>query len=259
MPPVDFSEHNPSKIEPGLIFWQVQWHEWVGSTNDLAGRLAEQGAAEGCVVVAEAQSAGRGRHGRAWSSPAGAGLYVSAVLRPRTDVVPLVTIAAGVAIADAIQAATGLDATLKWPNDVFVGGRKLAGILAEAGSSPTGVQHVVLGFGVNVLPAAFPSDVASRATSLEGELGRPIDRGLLLNTCLDRLASRYGDLHQGRIMSVVDAWRARAAPMLRRRVEWEAGHTRGYGIAESIDETGALLIRTDHGIVRVISGEVRWI
>ena len=134
-----------------------------------------------------------------------------------------VTIAAGVAIADAIQAATGLDTTLKWPNDVFVGGRKLAGILAEAGSSPTGVQHVVLGFGVNVLPAAFPPDVASRATSLEGELGRPIDRGLLLNTCLDHLASRYGDLHQGRIMSVVDAWRARAAPMLRRRVEWEAG------------------------------------
>ena len=259
MPPVDFSEHNPSKIKPGLIFWQVQWHECVGSTNDLAGRLAEQGAPEGCVVVAEAQSAGRGRHGRAWSSPAGAGLYVSAVLRPRTDVVPLVTIAAGVAIADAIQAATGLDTTLKWPNDVFVGGRKLAGILAEAGSSPTGVPHVVLGFGLNVLPAAFPSDVASRATSLEGELGRPIDRGLLLNTCLDHLASRYGDLHQGRIMSVVDAWRARAAPMLRRRVEWEAGHTRGHGIAESIDETGALLIRTDHGIVRVISGEVRWI
>ena len=251
-------EQNSPKSIPGLISWQVHRHERVTSTNDLAARLAEQGAPEGCVVVAEAQSAGRGRHGRAWSSPAGAGLYVSTVLRPRSEVVGLVTIAAGVAIAEAIQAATGLDPTLKWPNDVFVGGRKLAGILAEAGSSPAGAHHVVLGFGINVLPAAFPPDVASRATSLEGELGRPIDRALLFNACLDRLASRYGDLHQGRLLSVVDAWRARAAPMLGRRVEWEAGHTHACGIAESIDETGALLIRTDKGIVRVISGEVRW-
>ena len=243
-----------------MIFeWQIQRHEVVTSTNDLAARLAEQGAAEGCVVVAEAQSAGRGRQGRAWSSPAGAGLYVSAVLRPRSDVVPLVTIAAGVAIAEAIQTTTGLDTVLKWPNDLFVGTRKLAGILAEAGSSPTGAHHVVLGFGVNVLPAAFPPDLASRATSLEGELGRPVDRGFLLNACLDRLAIRYQDLHHGRILSVLDAWRARAAPMLRRRVEWEAGDTRASGIAESIDDTGALLIRTDDGIVRVISGEVRWI
>jgi BirA family transcriptional regulator, biotin operon repressor / biotin---[acetyl-CoA-carboxylase] ligase len=184
---------------------------------------------------------------------------VSAVLRPRSDIVPLVTIAAGVALAEGVQAATGLDPTLKWPNDLCVASRKLAGILAEAGSSPTGVQHVVVGFGINVLSAAFPPDVASRATSLEGELGRPIDRGVLLNACLERLASRYEELRQGRITFVLDAWRARAAPMLRRRVEWDRGDTRAYGIAEGIDELGALLIRTDEGIVRIISGEVRWI
>ena len=259
MTPTAFPEQNSQKIRPGLISWQVHRHERVTSTNDLAAQLAEQGAAEGCVVVADAQTVGRGRHGRAWSSPAGAGLYVSAVLRPRPDVVPLVTIGAGVAIAEAIRDATGLDPSLKWPNDIFVGGRKLAGILAEAGSSAAGVLHVVLGFGINVLPAAFPPDVASRATSLEGELGRSIDYSLLLNACLDRLASRYADLQQGRVLSVVDAWRARAAPMLRRRVEWETGHTLASGVAEGIDETGALLIRTENGIVRVISGEVRWI
>jgi BirA family biotin operon repressor/biotin-[acetyl-CoA-carboxylase] ligase len=252
-------EPKRQKVEPGSTFWQVQRHGRVTSTNDLAGRLAEQGAAEGCVVVADAQSAGRGRQGRSWHSPDGAGLYVSAVLRPRSDVVPLLTIAAGVAIAEGIQSAIGLDPALKWPNDLFVGNRKLAGILAEAGSSPTGAQHVVLGFGINVLPAAFPPDVASRATSLEGEIGRSIDRGVLLNACLDRLASRYEDLQRGRITLVLDAWRRRAAPMLRRRVEWETGDTRAHGIAESIDETGALLIRTDDGIVRIISGEVRWI
>ena len=256
---IQVPEHKSPKSKPGFISWQVYRYEQVTSTNDLAARLAEQGAAEGSVVVAEAQLSGRGRQGRTWSSPEGAGLYVSAVLRPRSDVVRLVTIAAGVAIAEAIQAATGLDPALKWPNDLFVGNRKLAGILAEAGSSPTGEQHIVLGFGVNVLPAAFPPDVASRATSLEGELGRPIDRPLLLNACLDRLATRYEDLHHERIRPVLDAWRARAAPTLRRRVEWEAGDARAHGIAESIDDTGALLIRTDDGIVRVISGEVRWI
>jgi BirA family transcriptional regulator, biotin operon repressor / biotin---[acetyl-CoA-carboxylase] ligase len=181
------------------------------------------------------------------------------VLRPRADVVPLVTIAAGVAIAEGIEAATGLDPTLKWPNDVFVGGRKLAGILAEAGSAATRVQYVVVGFGINVLPAAFPPEVASRATSLEGELGRPIDSTLLLSACLDRLASRYADLRSARAASVADAWRVRAAALLRRPVEWALGDTFACGVAESIDDTGALLVRTDAGVVRVISGDVRWI
>jgi BirA family biotin operon repressor/biotin-[acetyl-CoA-carboxylase] ligase len=241
------------------MFWQVDRCDVVTSTNDVAAHLAEQGVPEGRVVVAEAQSAGRGRHGRAWASPPGAGLYVSAVLRPRPDVVRLVTIAAGVAIAEGIQAATGLDPSLKWPNDVFVGGRKLAGILAEAGSAPGGVQHIVLGFGINVLPAAFPPDVASRATSLEGELGRSIDRNLLLAACLDRLAVRYADLREGRMPQVLDAWRLRAAPMLRRRVECDVGDARTSGVAETVDDTGALLVRTDSGIVRIISGDVRWI
>jgi len=239
--------------------WQIHRYQDVASTNDVAAQLAERGADEGSVVVAEAQSAGRGRHGRAWSSPAGAGLYVSTVLRPRPEVALLLTIAAGVSIAEGIQAASGLSPSVKWPNDVFVGARKLAGVLAEAGMSATGVSHVVVGFGINVLPAAFPPDVASRATSLEGELGRPVDRGLLLSACLDGLASRYADLQQGRAASVLDAWRARAATMLRRPVEWDRGDTRSRGVAENIDDTGALLVRTDAGLVRVISGEVRWL
>jgi len=239
--------------------WQIHRYQDVASTNDVAAQLAERGADEGSVVVAEAQSAGRGRHGRTWSSPAGAGLYVSTVLRPRPEVALLLTIAAGVSIAEGIQAASGLSPSVKWPNDVFVGARKLAGILAEAGMSATGVSHVVVGFGINVLPAAFPPDVASRATSLEGELGRPVDRGLLLSACLDGLASRYADLQEGRAASVLEAWRARAATMLRRPVEWDRGDIRSRGVAENIDDTGALLVRTDAGLVRVISGEVRWL
>jgi BirA family biotin operon repressor/biotin-[acetyl-CoA-carboxylase] ligase len=242
-----------------IVDWQIHRYQDVASTNDVAAQLAERGADEGCIVVAEGQSAGRGRHGRAWSSPPGAGLYVSAVLRPRPAAASLLTIAAGVSIAEGIQVATGLQVHVKWPNDVLSGGRKLAGILAEAGTSPDGQPHVVLGFGINVLPASFPPDIAPRATSLEGELGRQVDRGLLLAACLDGLASRYADLQQGRTALVLDAWRARAAPMLRRLVEWDRGAARSRGLAENIDETGALLVRTDAGVVRVISGEVRWL
>jgi BirA family biotin operon repressor/biotin-[acetyl-CoA-carboxylase] ligase len=240
------------------ITWRLHHYDHVSSTNDVAARLAEQGANEGCVVVAEEQSAGRGRHGRVWSSPVGAGLYVSVVLRPRAGT-RLVTIAAGVAIAEAVQAASGLEASVKWPNDLYAGGRKLAGILAEAGASEGGIPHLVLGFGVNVRQAALPPDLTSRATSIESELGRPVDRDLLLESCLEHLAIRYADLQEGRAAAVLEAWRRRAASTLWRRVEWECGQTQARGVAENIDDDGALLVRVGEDVVRVISGEVRWI
>ena len=271
----------------GLFARQMLWYPDVPSTNDLAAALAEGGAREGCVVVANAQSGGRGRQGRTWVSPPGAGLYVSAVLRPAEHAVPLLTIAAGVAVADGIHAATGLAPDLKWPNDVFVGGRKVAGVLAEASSSAVradlppppwlprtaearsakagqvgpnrGIEYVVLGFGINVMPAVYPAEVAIRATNLEEELGRAVDRGLLLAECLCGLAARYGDLQRGRIDAVVAAWRRRAASMLGRRVQWNAGGGAIEGVADDIDDTGALLVRTHTGLARVTAGEVRWV
>jgi BirA family biotin operon repressor/biotin-[acetyl-CoA-carboxylase] ligase len=245
----------------GIFREHIVWYTDATSTNDLAAAMAERGVAEGRVVVANAQSAGRGRQGRTWVSPPGAGLYMSAVLRPRERALPLLTIAAGVAVAEGIQAATGLAADVKWPNDVYVHGRKVAGILAEASSANAGgaIQHVILGAGINVMPAAYPSQVAGRATSLEAELGRPVDRGLLLAEYLCSLAARYDDLQSGRSATVAGAWRARAAAMLGRRVQWEgAGATRD-GVALDIDDTGALVVRTATGPVRVTAGEVRWV
>ena len=237
---------------------QMLWYPDVPSTNDLAAALAESGAREGCVVVANGQSAGRGRLGRSWASPSGAGLYVSLVLRPAEHALPLLTIAAGVGVADGIQTATGLVPDLKWPNDVFVGGRKAAGVLAEATSSAAGT-YVVLGFGINVSPAAYPPEVADRATSLEREVGRAVDRGLLLTECLCGLAERYQDLTSGRREAVLEAWRGRAASMRGRSVQWnEAGGVRE-GVAESIDDTGALVVRTSAGLARVTAGELRWL
>jgi len=241
----------------GPFVGQVLWYGEVPSTNDLAAAMAERGSPEGCVVIANAQSAGRGRQGRTWASPPGAGLYVSTVLRPLPHAVPLVTIAAGVAVAEGIQSATGLTPALKWPNDVYIGERKAAGVLAEAVAS--NVAAIVLGFGINVMPAAYPPDIAARATSIEGELGRPADRGLLLAECLVALASRYADLQSGRADAVTAAWRVRAASTLGRRVSWDAAGEARHGVADDIDEAGALIVRTETGPARIISGEVHWL
>jgi BirA family biotin operon repressor/biotin-[acetyl-CoA-carboxylase] ligase len=239
----------------GVFARQPIYFPDVSSTNDAAAALADQGAPEGTVVVANAQSAGRGRQGRTWVSPPGAGLYASALLRPRSPA-PLLTIAAGVAVAEGIQRATGLTTDLKWPNDVFVGGKKLAGLLAEASGSPAAI---VLGFGINVMPAAYPPDVAVRATSLEGELGRLVDRGLLLVECLGRLAVRYADLGGGRGEDVVEAWCTRATATFGRRVRGEAGGMPIEGVVEALDAQGALVVRTVRGPALVTSGEVTWL
>jgi BirA family biotin operon repressor/biotin-[acetyl-CoA-carboxylase] ligase len=243
----------------GIFGRDLLWYGDVTSTNDLAAAMAERGAPEGTVVSANAQHAGRGRYGRTWSSPAGAGLYVSTVLRPQPRIASLITIAAGVAIAEAIQAATGLVTRVKWPNDIYAGDRKLAGVLAEATGGAAGLQHVVLGCGINVMPAAYPPDVAARATSIEGELGRAADRGLLLAELLSSLAFRYEQLRSGQSGSVTNAWRARAAHSFGRAVRWDAAGNMLEGIAENIDEGGALVVRTRSGIEHVISGELTWI
>jgi len=237
------------------------WYTETSSTNDRAAAMADRGAREGTVVAANAQSAGRGRHGRSWESPPGAGLYVSVVLRPADRTVPLLTIAAGVAVAEGVQAATGLATDVKWPNDVYAHGRKVAGVLAEASSSNANrsIQHVVVGAGINIMPAAYPPEIVNRATSLEVELGRAVDRGLLLVEYLCALASRYEDLQNGRGDAVIGAWRARAASMLGRRVQWDAPGATGDGVALDIDETGALIVRTATGPIRVTAGEVRWV
>ncbi len=265
-PGVIFRGHLPDDIADALAragarldaFTDLSWHDEVGSTNDLAMAAATSGAREGLVIAANAQSSGRGRLGRSWASPPDAGLYVSVVLHPSRDALSLITIAAGVAVAEGIEAASGLRAGVKWPNDVYAGTRKLAGILAEAGASAFG-EHVVLGFGINLQPAALPPEVAERATSIESELGRRVDRGLVLAECLAALASRYEALQHQRGYEVLAAWRSRAAQHLGKAVEWDEGDGLRRGIAHDIDTTGALLIRVDNRIVRVISGEVRWV
>ena len=237
--------------------------EETGSTNDEAARLAEAGAPEGTTVVAGAQTAGRGRLGRSWFSPAGAGLYASVVIRdPRPA--PLLTLAVGVAIADGIRAAAGLPVEIKWPNDLVIDSglgrrRKLAGILTEGSSGADGIQFVVVGFGINLLPSLFPADVGGRATSLAGELGREVDAPALLAECLAALAERVRDLVQGRQSHVLDRWLALSPSATGSRVECDGPGGVLTGVTAGLAPDGALLVRGGDSVHAVRSGQVRWL
>ena len=240
----------------------------IGSTNDVAAALAASGDREGAVVIADAQTAGRGRRGRTWFSPPGAGLYVSIILAPaRACETPdrataLLPLAAGVALAEAVERSTGLAPELKWPNDLLVGRRKLAGILAEGVTSQqprAAVQWVVLGYGLNVGSAAFPAELGDVVTSLESELGRAVDRSLLWGETLAALSARYDDLLGARFDAILDAWRARAPGSRGARVSWETPAGRRSGTTVGVDATGALLVRIGGVVERVVGGEVVWI
>ena len=163
------------------------------------------------------------------------------------------------AVGEGVTAATGLGVSLKWPNDVLVDRRKLAGILAEGVGLGTPGQSIVLGIGINVTEASFPPSLAGRATSIAGELGRPIDRGDVLAAVLAALAARYRLLLEARYDDVLNAWRQRAPAAHGVAVEWDAPSGPIGGITAGIDAAGALLIRTPEGrLERVIAGEVRW-
>lgn len=248
-----------TRVERGVFGEPLYFYTRVGSTNDIAARLADLGVSEGTAVVAEEQTAGRGRSGRAWFSAPGAGLYLSVVIRPGAAISPgLLTLAAGVALARGLTDATGLRPDIKWPNDLLCDGRKLAGILAEASASGAKLDAVILGIGINLHPVAYPPDIAARATSLEAELGRPSDRGLVLARSLVRLSEIYAALRRGETAAVLDAWRALAPSATGRRVAWADPAGERQGVTAGIDGEGALLVDTDGGRVRVIAGEVIW-
>ncbi len=234
----------------------IHWHASIPSTMDVASELAASGARHGVVVGADEQTAGRGRRGREWQSPAGAGLYFSMVARPAlaSATLPLLTLAAGVGVREGIRAATGLAADLKWPNDLMIGRRKLAGILAEGLSLGTREQAVIIGVGVNLQPAAYPPDVAARATSLEGELGRAIDRGTVLSEVLAGLWDGMAALERSR-GDILQAWRAASPTAFGTRVEWDMT----YGITAGIDDDCALRVKTTEGVERIISGDLHWL
>lgn len=247
----------------GAFGQPISFFSETGSTNDVAAALAERGAPEGATVVAWAQTAGRGRFGRHWFSPAGAGLYVSVVCR-NAAAVPLLTLAGGVAVADGVRAATGLPVRIKWPNDVVVEAgtplrrRKLAGILAEASTGADGVQHVILGFGINLRSAAYPPELADTATSIETELGRAPENGAVLAETLAALSERIAQLAAGNTGDLLARWRDLSPSARGTPVQWDTPAGTLSGISAGIADDGALLVRIGARVERIISGELRW-
>ncbi len=242
------------------------FEELVASTNDFASELAARGAADGTIVVADTQTAGRGRRGRSWFSPPGAGLYTSVVLRgfdqanDGSRASGLITITAGVGLAEGIASACGLTPTLKWPNDLQANGRKLGGILAEAVSEQGRIDYVILGFGINLRTVPWPADLVSHVTSIEAEQGTPVSRAVVLVEALAGLAARFGDLRAGRYDVILSRWSELSPSAMGSRVRsrteagWRDGRTAG------IDEDGALLVSgPGEGLVRVTSADIEWV
>ena len=240
---------------------RVLFFNSIGSTNEVALSLAAEPASDGAIVIADSQTAGRGRLGREWFSPPESGLYVSVVLRPPSGdgeagrATGLLTLTAGVSLVEAVETFTGLRADIKWPNDVYVERRKLAGVLAEAAG--IGGQ-IVLGYGINVGARTYPPQLGDRATSLESELGRPIDRWGLCVETLTTLSARYRDLLSGRFDAILDAWRRRAPASRGAAVAWKTAGGLVRGTTAGIDDQGALLVRVADRVERIVGGEILW-
>ena len=236
----------------------------LGETDSPNARvlaLARGGAPAWTAVVADSQTAGRGRGGRAWASPPGVALYFSVLLRPSLapDALPLLTLAAGCAVAEAVRAETGLPAGLKWPNDLLVGGRKACGILCEAEAGPDGAPAVAAGIGLNVNtpPEALPPRPVFPATSLAAEAGRTFDREKLLRACLDALRAAVARLEgpdgaAGTVARFNGLDALRGAPLEVSLPDGSVARGTGLGAAPS----GALLLDTAEGPREIVAGSV---
>ena len=264
-PDILFAEDIQHRLGGAVIGRQVLVYEQTASTNDLAEKLALGGAAGGVVVFAESQTRGRGRMGRSWASPRGKGLWFSVLLRPKLPMSAAgrLTSAASVAIARAIREQTGLEAEIKWPNDIFINGRKCAGILAELRSELDAIKFVILGIGLDVNCDAgdFPPETRGIATSLKMELAKQERASILrgdfavaLLRELDRACGLAGD--DGGFDEIRREW-GRRSSTLGKRVALQIGPHRLEGFAQALDEDGALMVRCDHGrIEHVVSGDV---
>jgi len=234
--------------------------ESLPSTNTELSRLASEGAEEGVSVVADEQTAGRGRLQRAWSSPKGAGLYFSILLRPKiaTNYWPLITMMAAVAVYDTLGEACRLQADIKWPNDLLSGERKICGILAEAIDTPAG-RAVIVGIGINLIQNAYPAELGDVATSVSEATGRSADREAILTALLRWLTHWYALLNESvGPESIVSAWSSRSSYAFGRLVQVSNGDEAWQGTTCGIERDGALRLRTEDGEIRLLrAGDVK--
>ncbi|WP_447598026.1 biotin--[acetyl-CoA-carboxylase] ligase [Nitrospira sp. Nam80] len=225
----------------------IRYHTSVDSTNNVAIALAQSGVCHGTVVLADAQSAGRGRRGRHWHSPPGQHLYCSVILRgfpEQTAYLTLVPLASALAVADAIFDAAAIPCRLKWPNDVLIGENKVAGILCESVSrQPTTIVVVGIGINVNGRPEDFPEDLRKTATTLSGEQGSPINRTGLVSALMNRLEERISLISPQTVSGLLDTYRTRCSTIGQVVRAMLGQDDEIQGIAEAVGMDGSLHIR----------------
>jgi BirA family biotin operon repressor/biotin-[acetyl-CoA-carboxylase] ligase len=245
-------------LQTSYIGHDIRHFTEVDSTNEVAKKLAEEGASEGTIVIAEVQRRGKGRRGKRWLSPEG-GVWMTIILRPDIPLAkaPLLTLVTGVAVAQTLQMECGLDVGIKWPNDILIGEKKVCGILTEASADKGRLDYVVLGIGIdlNVDVEDFPLDLKKGATSLKNELDREIYGVEVVQKFLENFEEVYEDFKKGQFQDILTQWR-RLSKTIGREVEVHKKGRLVVGEAVGINRDGALILELEDGSLRkVISGE----
>ena len=255
-------------LHSGTFGCRIHHSYQVDSTMNEAARLAAAKAPHGTLVVAEEQTAGRGRFGRTWHSPRGTGLYFTLILRPKLApaAAPILTLLAGIAVSEALAELTGLPTDVRWPNDVLIRGKKCCGILVEMTAQPERVEHAQVGVGVNVNQAEIPAELAAEATSLRREAGRAVSRLEILVSIFKRMELYYDRLHERGAEAIVERFGEISSYARGKRVRVTDPSTAlGTGNARvlsgetvGLSPEGMLLVRRDDGQTEaVLSGVVR--
>lgn len=248
-----------SALRSNPLISKIYFFRTIGSTNDFAKKLASECSEEGALIISEEQTRGRGRSERKWISPAGTGIWMSLILRPRMPPhsAPGITLIAAASVSAAIEMVTGIRTSIKWPNDVNVNFRKTCGILTEAVTDPVGRHYAIVGIGINVNNREFPDEIKDTATSLRITSGRKISREKVLIRTLDEFARLYSEFSSTNSLSgIIDFYRERSAT-LGKRVRIIAKDKEFSARAIDITENGELVVEKDNGeISRINSGEV---
>lgn len=248
-------------LPPGRFTTHVHHFERVDSTNQIARRLGREGAPDATVVVADEQTAGRGRRQRRWISPPGAGLYVSILLRPRSappEAGAAVQLIAGVAVAELLEALLPTAPVLRWPNDCYVGERKIAGVLVEAETSGEGFDFLVCGIGINVNQTAedFPDDLRQSATSVRLQVGHETRMFALLGDLLHSFDLWEGAWKSYGLVPVCHRWLELSPQTRNGRVSVQTDAGLLEGTADGLSDNGRLRVRTADGVQELTAGEV---
>ncbi|MCP3923520.1 MAG: biotin--[acetyl-CoA-carboxylase] ligase [Desulfobacterales bacterium] len=257
----------PDEIYDGLqtktLGKKVVFFDETDSTNIKARDLAEEGAEEGTIVIAESQTMGRGRKGRSWYTGKGSGIFLSLILRPplAPTEVAITTLMTAIAMVEAVKSVTKVEPKIKWPNDLLLGGKKICGILTEVSTEMDSVNYIIVGIGININTEAvsFPKEIKNIATSLHIETGEKFKRKLITQSFLKSFEKLYNILKNRNFNHIMKEWK-KHSDMIGKRVEIEIFERKIKGVVEDIEDDGVLRVCSDDGsIERIISGDIHFV